>query len=447
MPRCHSSPVPVAPAVLALAACLVAVPASAQRFTEVDHVDLATIDPATNNGRLGRTVALAAGGRVLLAAAPLKDDPLVSGTQEGAVYSFLVAANGTLQFSQELAPPERFQYGNSLAADGSWAAIGEVGPEVHVMRYGAGGWTRTQLLTLADVVEPPGVDVRGISSWAAMEGDLLALGNTSANVTVGGTTHGSAGAVVLFRRGAADLWQFEAVLVSPTPVASASFGTVVAVSGDRVLVGAQNDKLGDATVGGAYLFERSGATWSHVATLRNHEAEPNRRFGWSVALDGDVAVVGCATCFEFPAPEDPSNTGSFFAYERDLGGSGNWGLRAEVVGSTPAFIDNFSKSLRLRNGVLLVGESGAQEASFFVLGGDGWQEAELMPSGDAGNTVHGTSVDFIGGHAIVGADSWPDSSGERWGAVSSWFAPAIASCGGSFDGLFCDGFEAIASPP
>lgn len=430
-------------ALIAGCAAAVPLPCDAQLFTEVDHVDLATIDPDTNDGRLGRSVALAAGGRVLLAAAPQKDDPVDGSSQNGALYSFVVAANGTLQFSQELAPTDQFRFGETLAADGAWAAVGEAGPRVHLLRYVGGNWVEAQVLRLADdVVEPPDVDVRGITSWASMDGDLLALGDHTAFVTVGATTYADAGAVVLFRRGAGDVWQFEAVLRAPEPAVFAEFGKSVSVSGDRVLVGAQYDEVEGVEVGGAFVFERTGGSWSHVATLRNHEEEGSDRFGWSVALDGDTAVVGCATCFVFPDIGDPVSTGSFFAFERNLGGSGNWGLRGEYLGSTPSSNDNFSESLRLRGDVLLVGESNAEEASFFVRRSSGWQEAALLPSGDTGASLYGISVDFMGGHAVIGAERWPDNeANDIFGAVSSWFAPTVAACGGNFDGIFCDGYE------
>jgi hypothetical protein len=196
------------------------------------------------------------------------------------------------------------------------------------------------------------------------EFDLLALGNHTANVTVGDTTTSNAGAVVLFRRGGDGQWRFETVLLSPVPSGTSEFGSAISISGDTVLVGATNDKVAGEIVGGAYVFQRNGAVWSHAATLRNPDAE-NARFGWSVALDGNLAIVGCATCLVLPNPEDPSNTGSFFAFERNLGGTANWGLRGEFFGSNPGFIDNFSKSLRLRGTTLMVGASGSQEGSFF----------------------------------------------------------------------------------
>ena len=433
---------PIFAALLAVLACSAA---QAQLFVEVDFVDLADIDPATTNGRLGRTIALADGGRTLLAAAVFKEDDADPGSQDGSIYSFSVLGDGTLQFEQELAPSERYQYGKTLAADGAWAAAGESSARVHILRLSGSAWSETQLLTLADVVEPPGVDVRGLTSWAAMQGDLLALGNHTANVTVSGNTTSNAGAVVLFRRNAGNVWQFEAVLVSPTPSGSAEFGTNIAVAGDTVIVGALSDKVGDATVGGAYVFQRSGSSWSHAATLRNPDAEETRRYGWSVALDGDLAIVGCATCLLLPNPEDPSNTGSFFAYERNLGGSGNWGLRGEFWGSNPGFIDNFSKSLRLRGETLMVGASGTQEASFFVRASSGdWEEVARLPSGHLTNTVYGISVDFMGGKAQIGADAWPDDGlgdAPRRGAVSAWYGATVEACRGSFEGIFCDGYE------
>lgn len=419
-----------------LLVCL-ASPLHAADFVEVDRVELTDIDPLTDNGRLGRRMALT--GNTLLVAAPEKDGI------DGAVYSFTVQGDGTLQFEQEVLPDDdTFRFGNTLAADGEWAAIGESGDKVRLYRRSGSGWMQTQMLRLTDVPVTEGITLRSLRDHASISGDLLALGDTSANLMVAGVPVNNAGAVVLFRRGPDNVWRHEATLIAPVPTGTADFGDVISVSGNTLVIGAPNDKVNDLVVGGAFVFQYSGSSWNHAATLRNPDAQ-NADFGWSVALDDDVAIVGCRVCNVTMA--GPTNAGSFFAFERNLGGTASWGLRGEFASTQPDFIDEFSASLRLRGDTLMVGSpgNGAKRVYFFRRATSGaWEEAATLQSLDPNNTVFGTSVEFVGGRALIGADIYPNtSSSERWGAVHAWFGATVAACGGSFEGIFCDGFESV----
>ena len=422
--------------------------AMAQSFVEVDLIDAKDIDPSTTQGNFGTLVRFANDGRTALASAPLRTDPSVSGSQNGSVYSFRVQDNGTLQLHQTLEPGPRNQFGTILAADGEWAAIGESGAKVRIYRLVNGAWNETQLLRITpDVPGTPGVTVRGLGSSAAMSGNLLAIGDRTTNVNIDGAGRDNAGAVILFRRGNDNQWRHEDTLIAPLPQSSLEFGREVAVSGDTVLVGAQNDTIlvdGESSVvGGAYLYRRSAANWQHVKTLRDPDPEPaNRRFGWSVAVEGDIAVVGCASCGQ-PDTGGINNTGAFFTYRRDLGGTNVWGRVGKIVASAPVSLDEFSSALSLRNKVLLVGAARAARASFFVGNSNGqWAEHSVLQGSTANLINFGASVDFSGGLAVIGAPRWPNTSfSERWGAISIWYSRSIASCRGNFDAIYCDRFE------
>jgi hypothetical protein len=412
-----------------------------QAFVEVDHVDLKTIDPTATQGGLGTSMAMA-GNRRVLVAAPLQNDDSDPGSQDGSVYSFRILANGSLDLEQVLAPSERYQFGTSLAADGDWAAISQSGDKVQLYRTSSGQWAFSQQLRInPDVPPTAGVTVRSLRSSSAMDGNLLAIGDTTANVVVGGITISNAGAVILFRRAGNNSWNHEATLIAPDPVSSSDFGEVLALSGNTLLVGASNDAAPGGGQGGAHIYERQGGNWGHIRTLRNPDVGESSAFGWSVAVDGDIAVVGCATCFT--VQNGPTNTGSFFSFERHLGGANNWGLRGEFIGSQPLFIDEFSASLYLRDQALLVGSPNANYATFFLRNASGgWTETQILPAGDPDNTSFGRSVAFDGGAAIIGASRWPNTSfSERWGAVSAWFSPLVERCGGQLDAIYCDRFE------
>jgi hypothetical protein len=430
------------PIILFFIAGLATTLVQAQNFIEVDLLDLKAVEPTASNGSFGQRLALAGQGKTVLVAAPDWTDDQDPGSQDGGVFSFSLQANGTLLFEQALKPSSRFRFGLILAASGDWAAVGESGDKVHLYLRSGSSWLPSQLLRInTDVPSVAGITVRNLASAAAMDGNLLAIGDKTANVVVGDNTLSNAGAVVLFRRAANGSWLHEATLIAPDPVSSSAFGEAVAVSGNTLLVGAPDDSPPGGGLGGAYVFERQGGSWKAVRTLRNPDTAQNSAFGWSVALDGDLAIVGCATCLD--TEDGPSNTGSFFSFERNLTGNNQWGLRGEFASPQPVFIDQFTYSMHLQDQALLVGSRNANRAELFLRNaGGGWSHLQTLTPSSGSSPYFGSAVVLSGGHAVVGASRWPNTTfSERWGAVSAWFSETVERCGGALDGIFCDRFE------
>src|SRR5262249_23134247 len=118
----------------------------------------------------------------------------------------------------------------------------------------------------------------------------------------GGETDNSAataGAAYVFVRSGTS-WSQQAYLKASNAEAADVFGQSVAISGDTVVVGARlEDSNGtDETdnsasqAGAAYVFVRSGTSWSQQAYLKASNAEEFDQFGFSVAISGDTVVVG-----------------------------------------------------------------------------------------------------------------------------------------------------------
>lgn len=100
-----------------------------------------------------------------------------------------------------------------------------------------------------------------------------------------------------------------------------AFGTSVDVFGTTAVVGAPNkDSGGLFNTGAAYVFENNGSGWVEVAKLVAFDMGQNDRFGKSVAIHGNVIVVG--------APENSAGRGAVYVFEDN--GSG-WQFTTKVV--------------------------------------------------------------------------------------------------------------------
>jgi len=136
--------------------------------------------------------------------------------------------------------------------------------------------------------------------------DAAAGDNFGFSVAVSGPTAvvgaPSKNSVYVFTR-SGSTWSQQAKLTASDAAAGDNFGYSVAVSGSTAVVSAVGKNSG---TGAAYVFTRSGSTWSQQAKLTAGDAAVFDQFGFSVALSGSTAVAG--------APNKNSATGAAYVY-------------------------------------------------------------------------------------------------------------------------------------
>ena len=150
----------------------------------------------------------------------------------------------------------------------------------------------------------------------------------------GGSASGSA--YVYTRSGST--WSLQDKLTALDAAAADIFGFSVAISGDTVVVGAYADADGGAESGSAYVFTRSGGIWSEQTKLTASDPAIGDGFGYSVAISGDSVVVG-----SYLDDDGDTNSGSVYLYpfsvplERDLLVYDNLGTELPNGAAAPDF--------------------------------------------------------------------------------------------------------------
>ena len=258
--------------------------------------------------------------------------------------------------------------------------------------------------TAQQVVLAPDASSGDRFGWStAVSGDTLLAG-----VVRDDTSGRDAGAVWVFEADANDDWVATAKLLASDGVGGASFGYDVAIDGDVAVVGATGQGVLGDRVGRAYVFEYIGGTWVETAALRG-AATYNDRFGWAVAVSNDTVAVG--------APRDDVDAGG--AVITDAGavhvfrrGPSGWSLEAVLTAASPSFSDQIGQAVDLDGDVLVAGaplddelalDAGA--AHVFERVGGAWTPRAKLTSG-AGH--FGTAVAVSRGTAAIGA---PDAGG------------------------------------
>ena len=215
----------------------------------------------------------------------------------------------------------------------------------------------------------------------------------------GGTESGSA---YVFVR-SAGVWRQQAKLTASDAAAWDLFGKAVSVSGDTAVMGAVEDDDGGSSSGSAYVFVRSGTTWSLQAKLTASDAVAFDRLGRSVSVSGDTVVIGA-----FGTNEAGDATGSAYVFVRN---GTTWSEQARLWPSDGAQGDYFGLSVSVSGDTAVIGalydsdggrESGS--AYVYVRAGSGWtQQAKLRASDPAARGRFGTAVSVSGDTAVVGS--------------------------------------------
>ena len=203
-----------------------------------------------------------------------------------------------------------------------------------------------------------------------------------------GTNSGSA---YVFKRTGTS-WMEEAKLLASDGAAGDLFGVSVSISGDYVIVGASGN---DAT-GAAYVFKRTGTSWTQEAKLSASDGASFDYFGGYVSLSGDYAIV---TAF---ADDDAGEaSGSAYVFKRT---GTSWTQEAKLLPSDGGAGDQFGASISISGDYAVVGARRSKVYVFKRTGTSWSQEATLLPSEALGGlplvSLYGDYAALHGGSAF-----------------------------------------------
>jgi len=278
----------------------------------------------------------------------------------------------------------------------------------------------------------------------AISGDTILVGakfedggDTGVNGDDNDNTQTAAGAVYVFVRDGVN-WAQQAYLKASNTESNDQFGTSVGISGDTAVVGAwfegsdatglngdQTSNLSPSS-GAAYVFVRSGITWSQVAYLKASNTGPGDDFGASVAISGDTLIVGAPNENSGIRSDQTDNSaGDAGAAYIFLRSGTNWFQEAYLKASDPDFDDQFGAAVAISGDTAIIGarrEAGGSTgvngnegdnslarsgaAYVFEKNGTSWsQQAYLKASNTNASDNFGSSVSISGDSLVVGAVS------------------------------------------
>jgi hypothetical protein len=309
------------------------------------------------------------------------------------------------------------KFGRSLALSGTTAIIGAPYDHPATSQFGAAyffewngsTWVQAQKVQASD---PAYGASFGIS--VAIDGDVAVVGAPNDDALAF-----QSGAAYVFRR-VGGTWIEEQKLKANDPTVGAAIGNAVGVLGDTVFIGAEHDHQSGWYAGAAYVFERSGGTWTQTQKIFSSDSDDGDDFGCSLSLSGARVLIGAQTD---DSTVPLSNRGAAYIFENT---AGVWIQEQKLTASDAGDNDYMGFSVSLDGTTALVGahenhgpppHAGAAYVFEFQQGA--WSQTQRLTAGDPSVADNfGVGVAVSGDAAVIGATGDDDTGLESGSAYS-----------------------------
>jgi len=303
------------------------------------------------------------------------------------------------------------RFGDFVAIDHDTALIGSPGDPyklnsagaAYVFHYTHGTWTEQAKLVASD------------GELGDQFGQVAIDGNTAVISAQSDDDNGfDSGSVYVFKR-SRGTWTEQAKLLASDGLQGDQFGRI-AIDNKTIVVGATNvdDGRNGLDTGSAYIFTLQDGTWTEQAKLTASDAAAGDNFGWSVAIDGDTAVIGA-----IGADQNGNNSGAAYVFTRS---NDAWTEQAKLTASDGAANDGFGRVAIDRGKILISaprnGDEGSRLAAAYVftLTNGSWiEQAKVLAGSGAPGDGFGTPA-MAGKTFIIGAGNHLDD-GKQLGSA------------------------------
>ena len=295
-------------------------------------------------------------------------------------------------------------YGSSVSISGDFAIVGSDGDFNHGAYCGAAFIYRIESdkwVQMQKIIEPPTSTNDFFGTSVSISGNYAVIGIPQ--YINGGI---EVGAITIYQYDGAN-WVFMQRIVNTGGTAGERFGRSVAVSGNRIIVGAPYDDNSFTNQGSISIYQYNGASWVLMQKIYDASGAANDNFGFSVSISGDIAIAG--------APNDDNGAfadqGSASVY-RYMAGSWVFSIRNTNPSARASVF--WGTSVGVSGNSIIIGAPGdivgantnQGSISFFDFNGVNWIYGGKYnnPSGLQNDRL-GNHVSISGDYAFAGAEN------------------------------------------
>jgi hypothetical protein len=338
-----------------------------------------------------------------------------STSNTGAAYVFMRDSMGWFQ-STKLLPDDlssNDNFGIAVSTDGSRIVVGARGSDdagnnsgaAYVFIFRDGDWALEAKLMAWD-----GSPEDNFGRAVSISGDMLVVGSPFDDDACPKDPRCNSGAVYIFKRTESG-WIGTTKLTAGDRSSGSFFGRSVDMLPDTIVVGAYRHDADAFDSGAAYVFEKESESWHEVALLKADHGNRQDFFGISVAISGDTIVVGAD---DYDSERELVDSGAAFVFSR---GPDGWQQQATLIADDGEAGDNFGNAVDISGRRIVVGsrwhdqfgvDSGA--AYVFERGVAKWEQRSKLVSSNAGTAdFFGFSVALQNEDVVIGAYGDGDS--------------------------------------
>ena len=279
-------------------------------------------------------------------------------------------------------------FGEALVISGREVYVGQPGNVygpgmVYSFRPDARGvWRAAQKL-------PGNTNGDGFGSALAIDGNTLFVGSAKAD--------SGRGAVYVFTREGATGWRERGRITAEDRKAADAFGSTILVAGDRAFISTSPQRRR----GAVYVFRRNGDTWAAETTFAPIDTTPSTAFGSALAASGNRLMIGSLRA--------DSGTGAVYVYSRDPSGKWRMEVRIPSPGPMTGRAASFGSAILLRGDTAVIGAANDRVAgAVWIFARDTssgrWNPVtRALPFDGSFGSRFGSAIAEVGGELWVGS--------------------------------------------
>lgn len=361
-------------------------------LTEVEKL---IASDATNDDVFGFDVSIS--NNIAVIGAPGDDD---NGSYSGSAYIYRFDGSMWIEEAKLLASDGLGgdDFGGSVSISGETVVIGAKADDendmytvgsAYIFRFNGKQWIEEAKLTASDQSQ---------DSWfgncVSISGETVVIGAYGDSDDIG--------AAYVYRFDG-NSWIEEVKLTASDGEEGDLFAKSVAISGNTIIAGAHEDSGIEMYSGTAFIYRYNGKQWLEETKLLASDGEYEDRFGLSVAISGNVAIVGAELNIGDPTP----GTGEGAAYIYRSSGGG-WAEESKLYRNGSDLGDGFGISVSISGDTVLVGTDifPNSVAYAYSYNGNTWSDKGTLVPSDNDDQAHDSfsySVSLSGETAVVGA--------------------------------------------
>lgn len=270
----------------------------------------------------------------------------------------------------------------SINEDGTYIALGAEGEDsggsgsgaVYIYTRSGSSWSQQQKIEQSPSYANHGFSKVSLNS----DGTYLLVGATGVQ---GPPNFNYEGACYVFKRSGSTWTQQQGPIFISDGQASDGFGSAVAINEDATtfIAGARSEDGGAgnpiSNAGAAYIFTRSGSTWTQQAKIVASDAQVSDNFGQSVAINKDGNIVVVSTINEDGGAGNPkSSVGAFYVFERN---GSSWTQKKKILSSDGDAYDLFGHEVSI-----------SDDGNYIIAGANG-------EDGGSGNSISAAGAVYV----------------------------------------------------